>query len=335
MEMLQRDITTLSTPGSPPDIKGRALGHAYGLAGLFAVIPERPLYVSYDLCAKVFDTAVGMLKKAADHDLGVAAAEVEVGWTCISSLMSLGPNFVRAHLPQLLVLWRNALPKPTSKDTTSGTGRTPGEWMFLLHVRDCALGAILCFLRHNSPTLVTLDVARRVASLLSNALAFANAFTSQHKEELAEQPTPANAPSTSSPGLSLATREALLRRRVYQCFSALGFASQTEAMQQGLLQSVIALFGSLEGYAGSFVQAAIASSAGTFTSVWNVADGYGYGVSSLDIDSDVTGRNRDTIDRSIDDLVCSTSSFTLNGLKRIDFYCRSLGQSLVPASMTP
>ena len=71
------------------------------------------------------------------------------------------------------------------------------------------------FLGAQHPHLVTLDVARRVASLLSNALAFANTFTSQHKEELAEQPTPANAPSTSPPGLSLATREALLRRRVY------------------------------------------------------------------------------------------------------------------------
>ena len=97
--------------------------------------------------------------------------------------------------------------------------------MFLLHVRDCTLGTILCFLRRNSPTLVTLDVARRATSQLIDALVFANAFTSQRKEELAEQPTPASAPSTSSRGLSLATREALLRRRAYQCFSTLGFAS--------------------------------------------------------------------------------------------------------------
>ena len=83
-------------------------------------------------------------------------------------------------------------------------------------------------------------------------------------------------------------------------------------MQQGLLQSVIALFGSLEGYAGSFVQAAIASSAGAFTSVCDVVAGYGYGVSSLDISSDVTGRNRDTIARTIDDLVRSVSSIGLS-----------------------
>jgi hypothetical protein len=36
--------------------------------------------------------------------------------------MSLGRNFVWAHLPSFLVLWRDALPQPTSKNTTSGTG---------------------------------------------------------------------------------------------------------------------------------------------------------------------------------------------------------------------
>ena len=64
MEMLQRDITTLGLP----DIKRQALGNAYSLAGLCAVFPEWSLCVSYGLCAKVFDTAVGMLTKAADHD---------------------------------------------------------------------------------------------------------------------------------------------------------------------------------------------------------------------------------------------------------------------------
>jgi hypothetical protein len=104
MEMLQQDITTLSTPGSPPNVKGRALGHAYGLPGLFAVIPEQLIYGSYGLHANVFDTAVGMFKKAANHELGVATVVVEVGWTCISGLMSLGTNSVWTHLPQLLVL---------------------------------------------------------------------------------------------------------------------------------------------------------------------------------------------------------------------------------------
>lgn len=311
MEMLQRDMSSLSTPAAPSDINLRAVGHAYGLGALFAVIPERPLYVSYDISAKVLDMAIQLLKRAGEHDVQVAGVEVEVAWTSIASLMALGPNFVRAHLPQLLVLWRNALPKPTSKDTSPGTGRSAGEWMFLLHVRECALGAILCFLRHNSPILVTLDVARRIASLLSNALLFANAFVSQNVEDHADQPSQA-APK----GMSVSSREALLRRRVYQCFSALGFSSLTDSMQGTLLQSAVSLFASPDGYAGSSVHAAITTSAGNFTSIWQTADGYGYGVTSITLAEDLASAenvkekrdrlNRDTIEVSIDDTVSAS-----------------------------
>ncbi|KAF8523823.1 ARM repeat-containing protein [Gautieria morchelliformis] len=313
MEMLQRDISTLSTPAAPANIDQRALGHAYGLSALFTVIPERPLYVSYDISAKVLDMAIQLLKRAGDHDVKVAGIEVEVAWTCIASIMTLGPNFVRSHLPQLLVLWRNALPKPTSKDTTTNIARSPQEWMFLLHVRECALGAILSFLRHNSPVLITLDVARRIASLLSNALLFANAFVAQKVDEQQDGAISFG----GSRYIDLPTREALLRRRVYECFGALGFSTLTESMQSTLLQSVVSQFASPDGYTGSSVQAAIATSSGTFTSVWHSADGYGSGVTSIDVvtqplsseaDAHVQSEkkntlNRDTIETSIDILI--------------------------------
>lgn len=306
MEMLQRDMSSLTTPAAPSDVHLRAVGHAYGLGALFALIPEKPLHVSYDISAKVLDMAIQLLKRAAEHDIHVAGVEVEVAWTSIASLMSLGPNFVRGHLPQLLVLWRNALPKPTSKDSATGTGRTAAEWTFLLHVRESALGAILCFLRHNSPSLVTLDVARRISSLLSNALSFANAFVSQNVEDL----------NASSGGMSVSSREYLLRRRVYQCFSALGFSSLTDTTQITLLQSAMSLFASLDGYMGSPVHAAIAASSGNFTSLWQTADGYGFGVTGIQLVQEsgpgvledvVKGKrdplNRDTIEASIDDVV--------------------------------
>ncbi|KAL4255223.1 hypothetical protein AB1N83_012550 [Pleurotus pulmonarius] len=213
--------------------------------------------------------------------------------------MSLGPNFVRPHLPQLLVLWRNALPKPTSKEgMAAGSGRSVAEWMFLLH--------------HNSGTLVTLDVARRIASVLGNALSFANAFASQNIEDPSEN---AQMPTTTNKGLSLRAREALLRRRVFQCFSALGFSGITESTQVTLLQSTVSLFASPDGYAGSSVQAAIASSSGSFTSVWQCGDGYAYGVTHLDIEgadtaamdmaeSDSRDRlTRDSVETSIDELL--------------------------------
>ena len=278
VEKLQRDLTLLASPTASPDVHLRALGYAYGLAGLLSTIPDRPLYVSYDISAKVLDMAIQVLKRAGEHDLQVAAVEVEVSWTLISSLMTLGPNFVQTYLPQLLVLWRNALPKPTSKDTTSASGRNPLEWSFLLHVRESALGAILCFLRHNNPVLVSLDVARRLSSLLNNALQFTVAFLAQSNDEQLDQPVA----SKDGVGLTLRTRESLLRRRIYQCFSSIGFAGITEATQASLLQSTITLFASADGYAGSPVQAAIASSSGSFNSIWQSTDGYAYGLAYFD-----------------------------------------------------
>ncbi|KDQ17281.1 hypothetical protein BOTBODRAFT_106006 [Botryobasidium botryosum FD-172 SS1] len=310
LEMLQNEITAFSAPTAPSDIASRALGHTYGLAALFSVFPERPLYVAFDISAKVLDTAIQLLKHAGEHDLSMAEIEVEIAWTSIASLMTLGPNFVRTHLSQLLVLWRNALPKPTSRDATAGAGRSPTEWAFLLHVRQCALGAVLSFLKHNSPTLITLDVARRLTTLLTNALSFVNSFstdTLESQEELA---------NTSVSGLSLLFREAMLRRRVYQCFSSLGFSSLTEQMQSTLLQSVTTLFASADGYAGSFVQASIATSAGTVASVWQSADEYGYGVTSLDFANSLSlderlseekrarfSRNRDLVEVAIEEMV--------------------------------
>ncbi|KAF9228616.1 clathrin-coated vesicle protein [Gyrodon lividus] len=273
---LHRDIESLQSPAAPSDIDRRALGHAYGLAALVAIIPDRLLYVSFDVATNVLDTATNLLKRASEHDVQIAGVEVEVAWILIASLMLLGPNFVRSHLPQLLVLWRNALPKPTSKDSVPGRGAA--EWQFLLHVRESALGAIRCFLLHNAP-LVTLDVARRISSMLSNALAFTTSFTSYPLEE-------PSVPSPDAHGPSLRTRESSLRCRVYQCFTALGTSSLTDSAQSTLLQSTMFVFAGPEGDGVSAVQAAIASSSGTFTTVWQTADGFGYGVTTVDIVDD-------------------------------------------------
>ena len=189
--------------------------------------------------------------------------------------MSLGPKFVRLHLPQLLVLWRNALPKPTSKDTTLAQTRSEGEWRFLLHVRECTLGAILAFLRHNVTKLVTIDVARRLVALLANSLGFANGFASHHTQALLDQ-----TPSTTS-SLTLLDRDNLLRRRIFQCFVALGPTAATSASHPALLTATLSTFADPEGYIGGNLQAGIAAQASVFGSVWEGVDGYGYGVTGL------------------------------------------------------
>jgi HEAT repeat-containing protein 5 len=281
-----------------------------------AVIPEKPLYVPYDISAKVLDMAITLLRSTGEHTVALARVEVETAWTCVAALMTLGPNFVRGHLPQLLVLWRNALPKPPSKDNVV---RTAAEWGFLLHVREAALGAILAFLRHNSPTLVTLDVARRLTTLLSNAFLFANAYAAQapHIEDPLAGAENSRVPGAASDGPSLRSSEALLRRRVFQCFTVLGATSIPETTQMALLQSVISLVASAEGFAGSSVQAAIASSTGSFVSLWTTFDGYAYGVTAVEVFENASpatdnmedpsfgkyGLNRDSVEASLDDTV--------------------------------
>ncbi|KZT18252.1 clathrin-coated vesicle protein [Neolentinus lepideus HHB14362 ss-1] len=310
IDILTRDLAALPVPSAPsaspsmPDRGARASGHAAALSALVSLIPTHPLYLSYDLAAKVLDTAISLLKRSGEHELSIAETEVEIAWTCIASLMALGPNFVRGHLPQLLVLWRNALPKPTSKDTATAMGRSAAEWAFLVHVRESALGAIYCFLKSNSPSLVTLDVTRRISSLLTNALLFMNAFASQNVGELSEQHR-----QLGRRGLGLQSREALLRRRVFQCFGTLGLNAVAESTQSALLQSTVGTFSGPE-YGGSGVQAAIAASASGFTSVWQSADGYAWGVTGIDIgrDEEVEGGkgtdrlNRDMVEVAIDDL---------------------------------
>jgi hypothetical protein len=132
---------------------------------------------------------------------------------------------------------------------------------------ESALGAILCFLLHNAP-LVTLDVARRISSMLGNALAFSASFISHPLEEPSVPPSDSKRPS-------LRTRESSLRRRVYQCFT--GTSSLPDSVQSTLLQSTILVFAGPEGDE----QAAIVSSSGPFTTVWQAADRLGYGVSMI------------------------------------------------------
>ena len=127
-------------------------------------------------------------------------------------------------------------------------------------------------------------------------------------------------------------REALLRRRVQQCFTSLGFGSIPNQTQVVLLQGAVALFASPDGYTGSSVQAAIASSAGTFTWLWTAANGYAYGVACAEIcdmsggasvgdgqnTSDEVGAgqgarsdylNRDTVEVALDALVSCLDLF--------------------------
>ena len=285
LELLNRDLTTLANGGGSVGIGAlarRANGHSRALAALINVIPRRPMYTSFAISSKVLSLAIQLLKNSGNHDLSVSAVEISVAWVLVGALMSLGPNFVRLHLPQLLILWRNALPKPTNKDMAAGAPtRSDGEWGFLLHVRECTLGSLYAFLLHNGKTLLTLDTARRIVALLSNTLAFVDGFAGQYPHLSQEQ-----IPGSERSSLSLLDREHLLRRRLFQCLTTLATNPAMEPMQTGLISVAVQAFAEPDKYVGSSAQAAIAASAGNFNGIWSVADGYAFGVTSLLRDSE-------------------------------------------------
>ncbi|EDR13097.1 uncharacterized protein LACBIDRAFT_308556 [Laccaria bicolor S238N-H82] len=70
--------------------------------------------------------ATQLLKLVAEYGFKIGDIEVEIAWTFIASLISLGPNFVPPHFCRLklLVLWRNVLPKPQNKDSSNNVGRS-------------------------------------------------------------------------------------------------------------------------------------------------------------------------------------------------------------------
>ncbi|CAE6397949.1 unnamed protein product [Rhizoctonia solani] len=301
LDQLQKDVSGLGNSAAPADLGRRAVGKAKALAALLALAPSRPLYVSGELAAKVLECAVSMLKKSGEHAVHVASVEVECAWGLISALTSLGGVFVRSHLASLLALWRNAIPKVGARDSANG-GRSIEEWGFLLHVRGSAVGALVAFLEScgphvaNAGGLVTLDVGRRLTSLLTNALAFANAATSYFATLEAESQ---GTTTISGIGLSLRDLESNLRTRTLTCFSLLGSNALSDSAQADIIKGTINIFAGPG--VGNTMQAAIATAAGL--SLSESGDGYTWGLSSLAAETEERNIDRDSVEEELSRLL--------------------------------
>ncbi|KAF9133212.1 hypothetical protein BGW39_010323 [Mortierella sp. 14UC] len=295
---LSTDLTTLNNNGNNfQDVATRANGLAYSIGGLITVISVHPLYVSFEMSARIFSMAAQLIKNSANKEIRVAAAQIQIAWVLIGALMCLGPNFVKMHLPQLLLMWKTVLPKFTTKDATNTT-RSELDWAFMTHSRECALGSVASFLLHNGEKLVTVDVSKRVAALLSNTLAFAAIVPTSFPP----QPT---APGNKVPVHELLTvkfseRDDALRKRIFECFVAMRHTSAFEVYHPMLIKAALDVFSDPDRTSGTAVTNAI--SAATFTTVWAVDDGYGYGVTGkvqglqCDIASRTSGRQEEILD---------------------------------------
>lgn len=308
MNSLNRHLSLLS---SGRQAARRCVGYANGLAATTSVSPLEPLYSSLEISSGVLTLATSLLKSSVNADLRISGTQVQVAWILIGGLMSLGPNFVKIHISQLLLLWRNALPKPLTRDNA-------GQWQaaelgYLMHVRECALGSILSFLEFNS-RLVTTDVSLRIATLLKNTTEFLTQIPGDRSDgELSPRITPS---------LQLEDLVHMVRRRVLQCYTRLATRSLNNSKeiltQSNLLNFSVLCFADPEAYAPASVSTAVANSVSNFDSLWNAADNCGFGVSGfmrgLEIrplpseqsqTRGVTWHNRRDFDAELDQLLLS------------------------------
>ncbi|KAF2826541.1 ARM repeat-containing protein [Ophiobolus disseminans] len=271
MNSVNRELGLLAGPRQSPR---KCVGLANGLSAVLSTSTSQPLHGSVDVNSRVLSQATSLLKSSSQSDLRVSSTQIQVAWVLIGGLMTLGPNFVKIHLSQLLLLWKNALPKPLNRDNM--VQRNLFELSFLTHVRECALGSILTFLEFNS-RLLTLDVTKRLAAMLQNTTMFLNTLPTKKMTDDVSQ--------RLSPALQLHDFDLMVRRRVLQCYTKLVELSPASSgevlLQTNLLPFAVASFAEPDNYTTSSFSTAIASAAGNFESIWEVADNHGFGVNGL------------------------------------------------------
>ena len=271
MNSVSRELSQLLTGRNSPR---RCIGYANGLAAILSVSSLRPLFGSLEINARVLSMATELLKSSGKADLRVASTQIQVSWILIGGLMALGPNFVKMHVSQFLMLWRNALPKHLKEDNSGQ--RQLAELTFLTHLRESALGSILSFLEYNT-RLVTADVAQRIAAMLQNTLEFLDSFgTKVAMDETSQR---------SNFSLNLSDLILMVRRRILQCFTWLLHVQPTAIAdaftQSSVLIMALFTFADPEGVTFSSLEAAIANSAGNFESIWEISDNLAFGISGL------------------------------------------------------
>lgn len=147
-------------------------GQAGALSSLVSLLRNFPLYASKDVCTRAMSTASLLLKNAGDRDLAASTLIVRSAWRILAGILSLPRHLISVHLPQILLLWRNALPKSSHRETTMAEKRTVQEWSFLLSIRQAVLDSIITYLERHNTSRSEGDVIRRIAALLNHALAF-------------------------------------------------------------------------------------------------------------------------------------------------------------------
>ena len=227
---LQKDSSSLTC--EKPDTLTKFVALSNCLAAVLGVIRSRSLHVSFESSATIFGISTQLLKHSTvGKDPKIANSQLQVAWTLLGALMTLGPNFVKVHLSQLLLLWKSVLPKAVlPKDGQSS--RSEAEWYVSLLSRDCALGCLLSFLKSNVEALVSIDVAKRIVVCLNNCANFLATVPQQYPCGI----------SNYSSRKKLVDMEYSLRRRLLGCFQLIRPLTSFETSFEPLLRLCVQSF---------------------------------------------------------------------------------------------
>ncbi|KAJ3091723.1 hypothetical protein HK102_013667 [Quaeritorhiza haematococci] len=240
ISLLQKDMANHT--GEKPEHLRRFVGYSNALAALISVVPNHSLHVSFESAAKVFGLSTQLLKSASGpnaKDPRVMLAQTQAAWNLIGSLMCLGPNFVRVHLSQLLLFWKNIFPKPIPKD--SNANRSESEWLYVLSSRASALSALHSFLVNCSHDVITADVAKRIVVCLNNTMTFLSTLPTSY-------PTSSTPPPGAPPQIQTTLNcraveiENVLRKNLFQCYACIQPASIYDTTYALLMKAVVDAF---------------------------------------------------------------------------------------------
>ncbi|RMD41467.1 hypothetical protein DV735_g3637, partial [Chaetothyriales sp. CBS 134920] len=275
IDLMLTRLRKLLDPGSETKQSSRTChGPSLSIAAMLHSASQKPLFGSLAIYSKVFSYSTELLKSSATSELRLSATQVQVAWTLIGGLMNLGPSFVKVHLNQLLLLWRNAMPPPLTNENASQ--RSQLEFSFLCHVRECAMNGLLTFLTSCS-SIITTDGSRRISAMLQNTVQFLNSLpASRQSEDMSHRLVPA---------LQLQDMAVLLRRRVLQCYVGLAGVKHVDTIESlshsDIMSLAISTFTSPDRPSDRRLETSLASSASNYDGLSEISDNWAFGVSGL------------------------------------------------------
>ncbi|KAK9894801.1 hypothetical protein P389DRAFT_211489 [Cystobasidium minutum MCA 4210] len=232
------------------------------LASLIPLLRRLRISASDDICARLVSLAAGILKKAGDLDLATSETMITCAWKLYSSLLTLQASLVTVHLPQILLLWRNALPKPSPRDLPQAGNRTMQEWTFLFSIRAAALKSIVSFLEYKENHEDQGDVTRRIVALLNHAMIF---------EASAPQTSQSASDDRQHRGnIELEISRAAFMSNLLQAFARVQIDTYTTANRTALSNLCLAQIALLRAHAGH--QQAGAGRENTIPPIWELSN---------------------------------------------------------------